>query len=267
MAACQIGNSLDTSRMNWFAIPPLDGLGTGSNEGYRLKAGLRTAHRPIFASASESLIVRVLLPFWVLALSFATVAASQPRIGPDDDAATRSYSEGPLKLDYFQASPPSDTGGLDAVTTSDIRFNYNYQARITRGRASAYATELTIDAVVIPSKSWIRLRSDARLMDHEQGHFDITYIAALRARLEAAKLAKKGQRFIATGASPEAAIDLLGQKVQRFVQPFIDAAKARQREYDVLTKHGRVRTAQADQRREQIETIKSLTEELKRIDR
>jgi hypothetical protein len=153
------------------------------------------------------------------------------------------------------------------VTTTDIRFDYDYQVRFSRERATAYATKLKIDAVVDPSKSWIRLRSDARLMDHEQGHFDITYIATLRARLEAAKLAKKRQRFIVTAATPDAATDLLGQKVQQFMQPFFDAAFAEQKEYDVITKHGRIRTAQAEQRRKQIETIKSLTEELKRIDR
>ena len=152
------------------------------------------------------------------------------------------------------------------METSDIQFDYDYQVRFNRQRATAYATELKIDAVVIPSKSWIRLRSDARLMDHEQGHFDITYIFALRAHLEAAKL-PKGQRFFVTGATPDAAVQLLDQKVQQFMQPFFDAALAEQREYDVVTKHGRVRTAQAEQRREQLETIKSLTEELKRIDR
>ena len=63
------------------------------------------------------------------------------------------------------------------------------------------------------------------------------------------------------------ASDLLGQKVQQFMQPFFDAAFAEQKQYDLITKHGRIRTAQAEQRRKQIETTKSLTEELKRIER
>ncbi len=216
----------------------------------------------------ESVIVRAVpLPLSVLALLATIGAASEPQKEPNDNAATRSYSQGALTLDDFQASTPGDTGGLDALTTSDIRFDYDYQFRFTRDRATAYATELKIEAVVIPSKSWIRLRSDARLMDHEQGHFDINYIAALQARLEVAKLAKKRQRFIVTAATSDAATALLGRKVQEFMQPFFDAAFAEQKEYDVITKHGRVRAAQAEQRREQIETIKSLTEELKRIDR
>lgn len=207
------------------------------------------------------------LPFLVLALLATIGAASEPQNKPNDNGATRSYSQGPLTLDDFQASTPGDTGGLDALTTSDIRFDYDYQLRFTRDRATAYVTELKIEAVVIPSKSWIRLRSDARLMDHEQGHFDITYIAMLRARLEVAKMAKKRERFTVIAATPDAATALLGPKVQEFMQPFFDAAFAEQKEYDVTTKHGRVRTAQAEQRRKQIETIKSLTEELKRIDR
>lgn len=243
------------------------GIEPGSSQEDRLRAGLQTAGRSSCASAPRSYIVTAPLPFLVLVLLLTIGAASEPRTGPNDNSAMRSYSQGPLTLEDYKAPIPNDTGGLDAVTTSDIRFDYDYQVRLTRGRATAYATELKIDAVVIPSKSWIRLRSDARLMDHEQGHFDITYIAALQARLEAAKLAKKRQRFIVTAATSAAAIDLLGRKVQQFMQPFFDAASAEQQEYDVVTKHGRVRTAQADQRRKQIETIKSVNEELKRIDR
>lgn len=207
------------------------------------------------------------LLFFCLVLLAATGATSEPRTGPSDDAATRSYSEGPLTLDDYHAPTPDDTGGLDAVTTSDIRFDFEYQVRFTRERATAYVTELKIDAVVIPAESWIKLRSSARLMDHEQGHFDLTYIAALRARLEAAKRATKRQRLIVTAATPDAATELLGREVKQFMQPFFDDAFAEQKKYDVITKHGRVRTAQAEQRRKQIETIKSLTEELKRIER
>ncbi len=211
--------------------------------------------------------MRTPLPFLSLVFLATIGAASEPGAGPRDNAAARSYARGPLTLDDYKAPIPKDTGELDAFTTTDIRFDYDYQVRFTRGRATAYATELNIDAVVVPSKSWIRLRSNARLMDHEQGHFDITYIATLRARLEVAKLAKKRQRILVTAATPDAAIDSLGRTVKEFMQPFFDAAFAEQKEYDLITKHGRVPTAQAEQRRKQIETTKSLTEELKRIDR
>jgi hypothetical protein len=40
--------------MNWLVVPPLGGLETRSSEEDRLKAGLRTASRPIYASALSS---------------------------------------------------------------------------------------------------------------------------------------------------------------------------------------------------------------------
>jgi len=182
-------------------------------------------------------------------------------------ASMRSYSAGPLTLADFQQAPPHDRQGLDALTTTDIRYNYNYQARFTQRRATAYLTELSVDAVVLPSESWTTRPSDVRLLDHEQGHFDIAYSISVRARLDLAKMRKKGQRLYATGATSQAAIDGLKQKIEGFMQPFLDALLTEHREYDRVTNHGLRRNAQTEQRREQLETIKTLVEELKRLDR
>ena len=53
-ATAGAGNKIITfksRRMNWFVVPPLGGLETGISDENRLKAGLRTASRPIYASA------------------------------------------------------------------------------------------------------------------------------------------------------------------------------------------------------------------------
>jgi hypothetical protein len=203
----------------------------------------------------------------VASLLPAVGLAQGPRTDQAADASMRSYSAGPLTLADYQRAPPDDRQGLDALTTTDIRYNYNYQVRTTQRRAAAYLTDLSIDAVVLRSKSWTTRPSDRRLLDHEQGHFDITYISSLRARLELARMRAKGQRFYATGATSQAAVDGIKQKVEGFIQPFLDALLTEQREYDRVTSHGLQRDLQAEQRRKQLETIKTLVGELKKLDR
>lgn len=203
-----------------------------------------------------------------IALSLCAAGWAQgPNGGQAADASTRSYSTGPLTLADYQATPPNDRRGLDAFTTTEIRFNYNYRTRVTQRRATAYLTELNIDAVVLPSKSWNTRPSDVRLTDHEQGHFDITYIKSLRARLELARMKKKGKRLYSTGTTAQAAIDGLKHKTEGLMQPFLDTLLEEQHEYDRVTNHGLRRGPQAEQRRDQLETIKTLVEELKKLDR
>lgn len=192
-------------------------------------------------------------------------APRRPGAEPAAGTATRSYDEGPLQRDDYQGDPPEDTKRLLAVTTTDIRYHFDYRFQFNRDRAMAYATGLRVDAVMIPEKSWIIRPNDARLTDHEQGHFDITYIRVLRLRVALAERAEKGQRFRATAATPQAARDLLDEQIREFVRPFIEAARARHRQYDSATNHGRLRTAQAEERRRQKEAIRKLTEQWRRV--
>jgi hypothetical protein len=211
-------------------------------------------------------IFRFAVICWLVSWLPAGGSAQEPNTGQGDGGSMRSYSTGPLTPADYQRSPPDDRQGLDALTTTDIRYSYNYQVRGTQRRSAAYLTDLSVDAVVLPSKSWTTRPSDRRLLDHEQGHFDITHITSLQARLELARMKKKGQRLYATGATSEAAIDGLKQKTEGFMQPYFDALLKQHHEYDRVTNHGLRRAAQAEQRREQLDTIKTLVEQLKKLD-
>ena len=212
-------------------------------------------------------IVRFVVSYSIIMLLPAVGSGQDQNTTQAAGGSTRLYSTGPVTMEDFQAAPPDDRQGLDALTSADIRYNYNYRTRFTQRKATAYVTDVSVEAVLVRSKSWNTRPSDKRLLDHEQGHFDITYILVLRARLELARMRKKGQRLYATGATSQSAIDGLKQKVDGFFQPFLDALSTGHQEYDRETKHGLRRDDQAEQRREQLEAIKTLVEELEQLDR
>jgi len=167
----------------------------------------------------------------------------------------RPYEDGPLTAGDYRTEPPEDDGGLDAFTTTDLRFRYEYRSRTTPRRVTIWTTKIMADAVVVPGKSWNRRPEDTRLLDHEQGHFDLSYIAALRARLH---FARQG-RITATAASSEDAVRGLEKEIQRQMQEFVDAVLSEHHEYDRRTRHGLDRRAQLKERESQREEIARLS--------
>lgn len=181
----------------------------------------------------------------------------------EDAPATRSYADGPLTVDDYRAEPPADSGRLLAITTTDLTYQAQHRYAVSNRKATAYLTEITVDAVVMPDKSWIKRRSDKRLLDHEQGHFDLTMIAALRARLHFAQRSQVA-KLTTTGATREEAVASLQTRIEREMRKFFDELFAVQQEYDRATTHGTVPDVQTQHRRQQRETLKELTEKLKK---
>jgi hypothetical protein len=181
----------------------------------------------------------------------------------EDAPATRSYADGPLTVDDFRAEPPADSGKLLAVTTTHLTFRIQHRYVVNNRRATAYLTEITIDAVVMPDRSWSKRPADKQLLDHEQGHFDLTMIEALRARLHFAQRGKL-TKLTATGATSEEAVASLGTKVEREMRKFFDELFAIQQEYERATMHGTVRDVQAEHRGQQRATLQELAERLKK---
>lgn len=199
---------------------------------------------------------------WWLATVVSTAAAQAPAQPPD---GTRNYETGPLTQRDFAATAPDDNLQLAAFTTSDLHFNFAYRYQSVPGRVTATLSEMEVLAIVIPGKSWLRRTLDVRLLDHEQGHFDLTYIAALRQRIHFAKMlrGRMQDRLSAVGTDLNMAVEALRKKVAAHLQEACQTLLVDQTEYDRVTQQGLKPDTQAEQRRQQKETIQSLLAEWK----
>jgi hypothetical protein len=171
----------------------------------------------------------------------------------------RDYVEGPLTADDYLAAVPADRGGLQAMTTADLRVDFHYELEGTKRRLTARLTSINVRAVVIPAKSWNLKPDDPRLLDHEQGHFDLAHIMALRARLHFAR----EEPMTGKGPTRNQAIADLNRNVERQFRRFVDELQTEQTRYDELTRHGAVRRVQEHHRRQHREQIELLTEALR----
>lgn len=192
----------------------------------------------------------------VVATAWIALAVEQtpPGVQPAEADQHRIYESGPLTLQDFQAEVPAEDGGLDAWTTSELKFRYGYQTQIRGRQATARITLVDVDAVVIRDQSWNRLPQDQELLDHEQGHFDLTQIAALVARLYFAR-----NRIVRTAATSERATEMVEAELNRKMQEFIQDLKLRHEQYDRLTNHGQIASSQRDQRRLHQQQLDRLT--------
>jgi hypothetical protein len=195
----------------------------------------------------------------VLAECRPVAAAAEHALPPG-----RSYQDGPLSADDFQAVP-ADNSPLTACTMTDLRWDYCYQYQRTGRTVSAFLKELTIDAVVVASQSWNRRPGDKRLLDHEQGHFDLAWVAALQARRHFAE-EYQTRKLTATGATSALAFESLRRKVEQELRAAQERLIASHAEYDRVTRHGLDRAAQAEQRKSQFAAIEKLTDDVKKLE-
>jgi hypothetical protein len=162
-------------------------------------------------------------------------------------AASRRYESGPLRPADFSGRLPATRGATKAFTFTSIDYSYRFQSSVVRAGVHVVATELSAHAMVRPDQSWNLTPEDARLMDHEQGHFDITQLHTLRWRRHAQRSIDKAA-FTAHGATQAAAEAALQARIQKEFQLFYDAWQAEQRRYDDETNHGTHRARQAEWR-------------------
>jgi hypothetical protein len=170
----------------------------------------------------------------------------------------RNYADGPLTAKDFRAPIPGFVKfrGQTALTTTDLLYDLKYRLFRSQGRTTARLSSISFQAVVIPSQSWNRIPEHVRLMDHEQGHFDLTYIASLRARSGF----PASRRLTGSGANDEQAIKELRQRVADRFRPFTEKLRAAHIEYDEITRHGAALGPQKEQRQRQKQQIEELTE-------
>ncbi len=182
----------------------------------------------------------------------------------------RKYTDGPLTVKDFQGQVPdrrADADGFrpNALTVVSLRFELKYDGDVTASGTVVRLRDIEVYAVVITNKSWNTAKFDKELLDHEQGHFDITQACALEAQLELNKLLRSGRPPLGIGRDRESALDDLLAKVQKVIDEHTDVAFKLNKQYDEETNHGLVRDKQIEHRRQQLAKLESRAAELEEV--
>lgn len=183
-----------------------------------------------------------------------------------ETGAYRRYEAGPLRVEDFQGEPSEMTTSSGhrpmAFTSTRILFTCRYQLNTRGNRATARLKSIDIFAVIERNESWYEPAGGKALLDHEQGHFDITQASTLRARSRFREVLRRGRAPESTGKTNEEAGRQLSLSIKKLLLPFEQEAINAHQEYDRITGHGSLRRAQMEQRRIQTETLRRLTNEL-----
>jgi hypothetical protein len=181
----------------------------------------------------------------------------------------RRYSNGPLTEADFRSRPPAfrkleagRVAPITAYTYTEIKYDSQFQVTLARGRWTARLTSAEAYAIVRWDQSWNIRPNDERLMDHEQGHFDLSHSYALAIQLHLDERRKAGKLPMGRGETSDAAIRDLEDRLRSELKPIFDEHVKVQQDYDRITDHGGLSEAQIEQRRQQAAKIAELTEKL-----
>lgn len=216
-------------------------------------------------------MVRVCVVFPALLASVACTSWRAHGQEYDDSQAAnvRRYSKGPLEASDFSGAVPNarprENGvPIEAFTLVDIAYDVRYRSRKTASRTRLTLTSIDIYAVVDRSKSWSVGKLDDSLLDHEQGHFDLAAIYALRVQFDFNKQMDEGRGLTTVGANETDAALAMRREIDRLTRTACnEMIKANQR-YDRVTAHGSDRTAQRRERKKQLDELSRLIEEVRK---
>lgn len=190
-----------------------------------------------------------------IALLFGlAVAAAEP---------VRRYDQGPLTSADFRGRPPRPgevrpdaAPGALAYTSSRIQWTWNYRSVGVDRQWTATAEKIDVFCSLEAELCWNLRPDDRSLLDHEQGHFDITQVWTLKARAKVDELTRGRQLPVGRGTTENAAVKDLQGKLEALFDPYLRSCSLAQSEYDRTTKHGTLPGPQAEQRRQQKETLR-----------
>lgn len=163
---------------------------------------------------------------------------TRPSVPRSPPLPPRAYEQGPLGPPDYGIDPPEDRQGLAAYTYVGIRYRYLARSMSTRKGVKITATSVTVYAEVDPARSWNLALENSRLLAHEQLHFDIAHLYAVRwRRVLQARIAK--QRLTAFAKDQAAAAAELDAALERDFLGVKDAMFKFQQQYDDETSRGR----------------------------
>ena len=160
----------------------------------------------------------------------ALAAAAEPIPWSEDRPLTWSDFEGEID--------PEASADTAAMTAASLNWSFSYS--IERGRRCRFRiTEIGTQALFHPDESWVRSehRTDI-ILEHEQGHFDLTQVFRLMLDSEADALvgeARSCGRGDATTRDVEPQVERLVQPVREEIWQRLQQVQA---EYDAATRHG-----------------------------
>lgn len=188
----------------------------------------------------------------------------------DEKPPERRWDAGPLTADDFQAPVPDPLPKLGrvrqhALTQTSVRFRTKYNYITFRGKnggdeVQATLTDIDIYAVFLRDKSWLS-PGGRKLLDHEQGHFDITQLHALKARLSMQQQLSEGKAPLGIGGDLAAAVEDLNRQIDESLRPVYERIDVAQQQYDRDTLHGTRAANQRAHRKRHLEVLLELTED------
>lgn len=173
----------------------------------------------------------------------------------------RRYAQGPLRSPEFRGKI-ADHAFADAETQTRVMIDYKFKTQASTDGTLAKLTSVEIYSIFLPEASWWRPSADPRLLDHEQGHFDIAEISARRLQLTFSKSIATS-RIVGSGPNVRHAEKDLAQKINKVFQKANDQAVFENEEYDRRTAHGLQIAKQAEWRRVQQATLSRLEKQLR----
>jgi hypothetical protein len=170
----------------------------------------------------------------------AQIPGQEANGGPKPE---RRYDSGPLTEADFRGKTPTEGelagSPFQAFLFMDIIWSSQYRSAGRGRNISAFLTQFEATAVSNPAKSWNHGgKRNPDLLDHEQGHFDITQIHAQRLELKMRKLLAVKKPPGGTGESEAAALEALNALLDKECRAAKAASDEENHEYDRLTTHG-----------------------------
>jgi len=161
-----------------------------------------------------------------------------PEIGDEDDLLPWRPNRS-LTWEDFKADPPADVEGRDEAAFIKYRlivepteFRLTYDPNTKTWRATIDPASLKVKNVMKRSESWVDpQRKNARLLSHEQGHFDINEV--YRRLLERCL-----RELVAEAPTQEQAAAELRRLIERTYESVVQKAEQVQTDYDRETAHG-----------------------------
>lgn len=159
-------------------------------------------------------------------------------LSQDSGSKLRRYEQGPLVKKDYQGSAPDTIKQFAASTEIEVRYEYSYQLYQKDQQFRIYVTDIEVYSIMLQKKSWNRQLYNVRLLDHEQGHFDIGQIFALKAQIEIARKMKDKRRFLSTGKTKAGVIAKLEETLSQEFFHVVAEMTETQIAYDSATNHG-----------------------------
>jgi hypothetical protein len=135
--------------------------------------------------------------------------------------------------------------GIEMVANTECEVRYEYRASIEqRGqRWTARIASFKCTAVIVPEKCWNTSPESRRVLDHEQGHFDLAEVAARRAEQHFAGLIRDG-KITATGMDKQSVQRAIDRAIKKEMDAVYESLDKAQKTYDEETRHGTALVAQ-----------------------